>query len=141
MSGSVQARFPLFQVKVDRSNALVEVSLEGSVRPDEMHQFVAQAVGAIRELAQEGRPVKALADLRQFRATSPEATEILQHGQAAAMQAGMVRIAELLAGELATLQLNRVARASGMERILRRFQDEQEARRWLLDDDGRADAA
>ena len=78
---------PLFQVKVDRSNALVEVSLEGSVRPEEMHQFVAQAVGAIRELAQEGRPVKALADLRQFRATSPEATEILQHGQAAAMQA------------------------------------------------------
>jgi hypothetical protein len=131
----------LFQVKVDRSNALVEVSLEGSIRPDEMHQFVARAMGAIHELAQQGHPVKALADLRQFRATSPEATEILRQGQEAAMRAGMVRIAELLSGELVTLQLNRIARASGMERILRRFQDEQEARRWLLDDSDRADAA
>jgi len=110
------------------------------MRPDEMHQFVAQAVGGVRELAQQGRPVKALADLRQFRPTSPEATEILRQGQEAAMRAGMGRIAELISGELATLQLNRIARASGMERILRRFQDEQEARRWLLEGD-RADAA
>jgi hypothetical protein len=131
----------LFQVKVDRSNALVVVTLEGSMRPDEMHQFVAQAVGAIRELAQQGQRVRSLADLRQFRTASPEATEILRQGQATAMQAGMVRIAELVSGELATLQLNRIARASGMERILRRFQDEAEARRWLLESDDQADAA
>jgi hypothetical protein len=131
----------LFQVKVDRSNALVLVTLAGSLRTDEMHQFVDQAVGAVRELAQQGSRVRALADLRQFRTTSPEATEILRQGQMAAMQAGMVRIAELVSGELATLQLNRVARGSGMERILRRFQDEAEARRWLLEGDGQADAA
>ena len=131
----------MFQVKVDRSNALVLVTLAGSLRTDEMHQFVEQAVGAVRELAQQGSRVRALADLRQFRTTSPEATEILRQGQMAAMQAGMVRIAELVSGELATLQLNRVARGSGMERILRRFQDEAEARRWLLEGDGQADAA
>jgi hypothetical protein len=115
----------------------LEISLEGSIRPDEMHQFVAQAVSGVRELAQQGQGVRALADLRHFRATSPEATDILRQGQEGA---GLVRIAELISGELATLQLNRIARASGMERILRRFQDEQEARRWLLEGD-RADAA
>jgi len=119
----------------------LEISLEGSIRPDEMHQFVAQAVGAVRELAQQGQGVRALADLRQFRATSPEATDILRQGQETAMRAGLVRIAELISGELATLQLNRIARASGMERILRRFQDEQEARRWLLEGNGHVDAA
>ncbi len=109
------------------------VSLDGTIRPDEMHQFVEQAVAAVRELAQQGKAVGALADLRTFRATSPEATEILRQGQEAAMQAGMTRIAELVSSELATLQLNRVARASGMDRILRRFDNEEEARRWLIE--------
>lgn len=131
----------MFQVKVDRSNTLVEVSLEGSMRPDEMHQFVAQAVAAVRELAQQGRGVRSLADLRNFRATSPEATEILRQGQEEAMRAGLVRIAELRASELAALQLNRIARGSGMERILRRFEDEAEARRWLLERNDNANAA
>lgn len=131
----------MFQVKVDRSNTLVEVSLEGSMRPDEMHQFVAQAVAAVRELAQQGRGVRSLADLRNFRATSPEATEILRQGQEEAMRAGLVRIAELRASELAALQLNRIARGSGMERILRRFEDEAEARRWLLERNDSANAA
>ncbi|QRO02657.1 STAS/SEC14 domain-containing protein [Archangium violaceum] len=125
----------MFQVKVDKSRAIVEVTLEGSIRPDEMRQFVEQSVAAIRDLAAQGRVVKSLADLRHFRATSPEATEILRQGQQAAMQAGMKRIAELVGSELATLQLNRVARASGMDRILRRFDDEQAARQWLESED------
>ena len=96
------------------SHAIVEVTLEGSVRADEMQQFVEQAVSTIRGLVEQGRNVTALADLRHFRTTSPEATEILRQGQQAAMQAGMKRIAELVGGQLATLQLNRIARASGM---------------------------
>ncbi len=117
------------------------VTLEGTVREDEMRQFVEQAVAAVRDLAREGKGVRALSDLRQFRTTSPEATEILRQGQATAMQAGMRRIAELVSSELAILQLNRIARASGMERILRRFNDEAEARRWLLEDGDQSDAA
>jgi hypothetical protein len=119
----------------------VVVSLEGTVRPDEMLQFVEQAVSAIRELAQQGQSVRALADLRQFRTTSPEATDILRQGQESAMKAGMTRIAELVSSEVATLQLNRVARASGMDRILRRFDDEAAARRWLLEADDQIDVA
>ena len=113
----------------------MEVTLEGSIRPDEMRQFVEQSVEAIRDLAAQGRVVKSLADLRQFRAASLEATEILRQGQQAAMQAGMKRIAELVGSELASLQLNRVARASGMDRILRRFDNEQAARQWLESED------
>ncbi len=140
-SGSVQARFLLFQVKVDQSNTLVEVTLEGTVRADEMQQFVEQAVSAVKSLAQDGRIVRALADLRQLRTTSPEAEEILRQGQEAAMKAGMRRIAEVVGSELTALQLNRIARGSGMDRILRRFQGEDEARAWLLSSDDALDAA
>jgi hypothetical protein len=119
----------------------VEVSLEGTLRAEEMQQFVEQAVSAVTSLAEGGRIVKALADLRQLRTTSPEAAEILRQGQAAAMKAGMRRIAEVVGSEITALQLNRIARGSGMDRILRRFQDEQEARAWLLASDDALDAA
>jgi hypothetical protein len=119
----------------------VVVTLEGTVREDEMHQFVEQSVAAIRDLAQEGKGVRSLADLRHFRTTSPEATDILRQGQEAAMKAGLTRIAELVSSEVAMLQLNRIARASGMDRILRRFNDEAEARRWLLEGGDQADVA
>jgi repressor of nif and glnA expression len=119
----------------------MEVSLEGSIRADEMQQFVEQSVSAVRSLAEQGRGVRVLADLRQLRTTSPEAAEILRQGQAAAIQAGMKRIAEIVGSELTALQLNRIARSSGMDRILRRFQSEEEARTWLFEANDELDAA
>ncbi|MCY1078611.1 STAS/SEC14 domain-containing protein [Archangium lansingense] len=139
--GSVQARFLLFQVKVAQSKTHVEVTLEGTIRTDEMQQFVEQSVQAVKSLAAQGRGVKVLADLRQLRTTSPEAAELLRQGQAAAIQAGMRRIAELVGSELTALQLNRIARGSGMDRILRRFNTEEEARAWLFEADDTLDAA
>ncbi|AKJ03405.1 SpoIIAA-like protein [Archangium gephyra] len=131
----------MFQVKVDQSNTLVEVTLEGTIRADEMQQFVEQAVSAVTSLAEGGQIVRALADLRQLRTTSPEAAEVLRQGQEAAMKAGMRRIAEIVGSELTALQLNRIARGSGMDRILRRFHGEEEARAWLLASDDALDAA
>ncbi|KFA88752.1 hypothetical protein Q664_39855 [Archangium violaceum Cb vi76] len=131
----------MFQVKIDQSNALVEITLEGSIRAEEMQQFVEQAVSAVKSLAGDGRSVKALGDLRQLRTTSPEAAEVLCQGQADAMKAGMRRIAEVVGSEITALQLNRIARGSGMDRILRRFHDEAEARAWLLASDDALDAA
>jgi hypothetical protein len=119
----------------------VEVSLGGSIRADEMEQFVEQAVSAVKSLAEHGGIVRALADLRQLRTTSPEAAEILRQGQEAAMKAGMGRIAEIVGSELTALQLNRIARGSGMDRILRRFHREEEARAWLFEPGDALDAA
>ncbi|WP_233166553.1 STAS/SEC14 domain-containing protein [Archangium sp. Cb G35] len=119
----------------------MEITLEGSIRAEEMQQFVEQAVSAVKSLAGDGRTVKALGDLRQLRTTSPEAAEVLRQGQADAMKAGMRRIAEVVGSEITALQLNRIARGSGMDRILRRFHDEAEARSWLLAPDDALDAA
>ena len=110
----------------------MEFSLEGTVREEEMRQFIEQGLRAVRELIPAGTSIRVLADMSRLRAASPEAAELLRQGQQAAMQAGMARIAEVVSSEIALLQLNRVSRSSGMDRILRRFHDLDEARRWVL---------
>lgn len=106
-----------------------------------MRQFVEHCLRLVRESLTPARGFRVLADMTRLRAASPEAAEVLRQGQQAAMQAGMSRIAEIVGSELTQLQLHRVARSSGMERILRHFQDAEEARRWLLTEDGALDVA
>jgi hypothetical protein len=123
----------LFRIHVDSTHALMELTLEGAVREDEMRRFVDQALHDARELIAQKRSIRVLSDLRLLRATSPEAADVLRQGQEAGMRAGMSRVAELVGSEVTMLQLNRIARQSGMDRMLRRFTDEAEARRWLLE--------
>jgi len=49
-----------------------------------------------------------------------------------------MRMAELVASPLVLLQLNRLERHSGAEKIVRRFGDDRAARQWLLQDEGMA---
>ena len=107
--------------------------MEGFLREEEMRQFVEQALTAVRSLGAQGREVRVLADMSRLRTASPEAAALLQWGQAEALRLGLKRIAEIVGSELTTLQLNRIARGSGMDRILRRFQNTAEARRWLIE--------
>ena len=124
----------MYRIHVDESLALVELRLEGVIREEEMRRFIDESLVATRALTAQGRSIRVLSDMRYLKAASPEATEILRLGQEAAMGAGMRRLAQVVDSELTALQLNRVARASGMDRIMRRFADERDARRWLLSD-------
>ncbi|MBM7116753.1 STAS/SEC14 domain-containing protein [Archangium primigenium] len=123
----------MFKIQVDQERALMELTLEGSIREDEMRRFIEQALEDASELIAQGRSIRVLSDFRKLRATSPEAAEVLRQGQEAAMRAGMQRIAEIVSSEMTVLQLNRIARQSGMDRMLRRFHDHEEAWRWLME--------
>jgi hypothetical protein len=131
----------LFRIRVDEAQALVELQLEGVIREDEMRQFIAETLAATRTLTAQGRSIRVLSDMRLLKAASPEAAELLRQGQQTAIEAGMRRLAQLVDSEFTALQLNRIARASGQYRMMRRFQDEQEARRWLLSDEEQHDTA
>ncbi|WNG17078.1 STAS/SEC14 domain-containing protein [Cystobacter fuscus] len=131
----------MFRIRVDEAQALVELQLEGIIREDEMRQFIAESLAATQTLTAQGRYIRVLSDMRLLKAASPEAAEILRQGQQTAIEAGMRRLAQLVDSELTALQLNRIARASGMYRMMRRFQDEQEARRWLMSDEEQHDTA
>jgi stage II sporulation SpoAA-like protein len=124
----------LFRIRIDEAQALVELHLEGIIREDEMRQFIAESLVATRKLTAQGRYIRVLSDMRLLKAASPEAAEILREGQQTAIESGMRKLAQLVDSELTALQLNRIARASGMDRMMRRFHDEQEARRWLMSD-------
>jgi hypothetical protein len=124
----------VYQIQVDKVNGIVEIILDGYIRVEEMQRFAEE----MKQLAPTlvGRDIKVKADVRTFKPASPEAAEILRKVQETGLKTGVKRVAELVESQIVALQLNRVARESGTDKILRRFWDDAAARQWLLYGDG-----
>lgn len=123
----------MYRVEVDRQHTLIELILDGLIRPDEMTGCVEELRAATLSLA--GGDIYVKADMRTFRPSAPEVAEMLRDVQQFGLHNGVKRVAELVASPLSALQLNRVARESGTDKILRRFADDLSARRWLIHGD------
>ena len=123
----------MFQIEVDRQHAIVDFILDGYIRVEEMQRFVADLKAATDSLS--GRGIKIKADLRTFRPASPEAADMIRRVQEYGLRNGVMRVAELVESQIVALQLNRIARESGTEKILRRFWQESSARQWLIHGD------
>jgi len=123
----------MFEIKVDRTNSIVEFVLEGFVRMDEMQYFVRKLQDATIDL--RGREIKIKADLRALRPASPEVADMIRAVQEFGIRSGVKRVAEIVESDVIALQLNRVARESGTDKILRRFWEEDSASDWLMNGD------
>lgn len=123
----------MYRVDVDRQQAVIELVLDGLIRPDEMVRFVEELKSATQSLS--GRDIKIKADMRTFRPSAPQVAEMLRDVQEFGLRNGVKRVAELVESHLSALQLNRVARESGTDKILRRFADDSTAQRWLIHGD------
>jgi len=123
----------VYRIDIDQQHAIIELILDGLIRQDEMVKFAAEAKAATAGLA--GRDIKVKADMRTFRPSSQEVAEMLRGVQEFGLQNGVKRVAELVESQLVVLQLNRVARESGADKIIRRFTDDASARRWLIHGD------
>jgi hypothetical protein len=123
----------VYRLDVDKQHLIIEFVLDGLIRQDEMTRFVDELKAATASLA--GREIKVKADLRTFRPSSPEVAEMIRQVQAFGLQSGVKRVAELAESQIVALQLNRVARESGTDKILRRFADDASARQWLIHGD------
>ncbi len=119
----------MYQIQVDKVHTVIELVLDGYIPVEEM-QRLAEEMGQI-VMSFKGRDIKLKVDARTFKPASPEAVEILRKVQEQGLQAGVKRVAELVESQIVALQLNRVARESGADRILRRFWDDGAARQWL----------
>ncbi len=126
----------MYRIHVDRQHAIIELTLDGLIRQNEMTKLVEELKAATRGLA--GREIKIGADMRSFLPASPEVAEQLRSVQQFGLQHGVTRVAEVVESQLAALQLNRVARESGTDKILRRFADQVSSRQWLLLDEPEA---
>jgi hypothetical protein len=120
----------VYQIQVDKTNAIVELVLDGYISTEEMQRFVKELRAAT--LSVSGREIKIKADMRTFKPASPEAADLLRDVQQFGIRNGVKRVAELVESQIVALQLNRVARESGTDKILRRFWEESAARQWLL---------
>jgi hypothetical protein len=123
----------VYQIQIDKTNAIVDFILDGYIRVDEMQRFVAELKAATMSLT--GREIKIKADVRTFKPASPEAAEMIRQVQEFGIRSGVKRVAEMVESQIVALQLNRVARESGTDKILRRFWEDTEARRWLIHGD------
>lgn len=123
----------MYEVKVDRAFGIVEFVLEGLVNMDEMNHFVAELQEATRSL--QGRQIKIKADVRALKPAAPQVAEMIKGVQEFGLKSGVKRVAEIVESDTLALQLNRVARESGTDKILRRFWDDESAREWLIHGD------
>lgn len=121
----------MFSIKVDRLRAVISYELEGRLEDEELRRFdheLAEVLGSL-----QGREIRMKADLRGLKPVSPEAAERLRRLQAYALDCGAMKLAEIVDNHepLLSLQLGRIARESGCERITRRFPTDGAARDWL----------
>ena len=123
----------MYEVRVDDDNAIVGFVLDGVVRVEEIKRFVIELQAATMKLA--GRDIKVKADVRGLKPASQEVTEMIRSVQEFGLKAGVKRVAEIVDSELTALQLNRVARESGTDKVLRRFWDDESAVHWLIHGD------
>jgi hypothetical protein len=123
----------MFEIKVDQPYAIVEFVLAGLVDVGEMERFVRDLEKATLSL--KGRAIKIKADVRALQPASPTVAEMIKEVQAFGIKSGVKRVAEIVESDVLALQLNRVARESGTDKILRRFWDDESAREWLIHGD------
>lgn len=123
----------MYEIKTDPADYIIEFFLAGLVRHTEIDQFVTELEQATKHFA--GCDIKIKADLRAFSPASPDVAEKIKAVQQFGLQNGVKRVAEIVESDVVALQLNRVARESGTDKILRRFWEDDSARDWLIHGD------
>jgi hypothetical protein len=128
----------VYQIQTNKPDSVIEFVIDGYIREEEMLRFVKELKVVMQRFA--GREFKVQADLRTYKPASPAVTEIVREIQEYGIRNGMKRVAELVESQIVALQMNRVARESGMNKILRRFWDVAEAKEWLLHGEAEEDS-
>ena len=125
----------VFEIKVDQTHAIIDFVLAGIVQLPEMKAFARELREATLTLA--GREIKIKADVRALKPASSEVADMIREVQEFGLRTGVKRVAEIVESDIVALQLNRVARESGTDKILRRFWEDESAREWLIVGDSR----
>lgn len=126
----------MYEIKTDSAHHIIEFFLTGLVREVEIDSFVQELQQATQAFA--GQEIKIKADLRAFSPASQAVADKIKAVQEFGLRNGVKRVAEIVESDIVALQLNRVARESGTDKILRRFWEDESARDWLVHGDQRA---
>jgi uncharacterized protein YihD (DUF1040 family) len=123
----------VFTINIDQNNAIVEFVLEGFVKQDEIDRFAKELLDATHALV--GHEIKISADVRSFKPAKQEVADGIRKVQEEGLKMGVIRVAEIVESDIVAMQLNRLAKESGTDKILRRFWEDDAARDWLINGD------
>lgn len=118
-------------LQAEAKNLLFVLTVDGVVTVDELDALIRDTAEKVKLFG--GKPFGILVDLRTMLPSSAAATEKIKAHQTQLMKLGLRKSAEIVSGAATALQLNRVARESGMASMLQRFTDFESARKWLAE--------
>jgi hypothetical protein len=116
-------------IQADLADCILRVVVDGVASVADLDAFNEETRKTVKVFG--GRPFGILVDLRKMRPGSPESAEKVKENQAILMKAGLRKSAEVVESASAMLQLNRVARESGLLSKVQRFTDIESALAWL----------
>ncbi len=120
-------------IDVDLVDAIARITVDGVATVADMDAFNDDAKRKIKLFG--GKPFGVLVDLRRMKPGSPESAEKVKEHQAILMKAGVKKSAEVVESAASALQLNRIARESGLLSKVQRFTDVEAALAWLREHD------
>jgi hypothetical protein len=116
----------MYRIRTDVPSRLIEVDVAGELGESDLLAFCADLRVAAAGMS---GPVQVLADLRAFRTRPACFAELVGRLQEAGRDAGVYRVAEVVADPGLALALD--AREGGTAASLRRFACPEAARAWL----------
>jgi hypothetical protein len=119
-------------IEAEPTEHILRIVVDGIATAAELEVFNEETRRQVKRF--RSAPFCVLVDLRKMRPGSPESAEKVMEHQAILMKAGVRKSAEIVESPAAMLQLNRVARESGLFTKLRRFTDVESALVWLRDE-------
>ena len=121
----------IIKFEAEPKNLLFTLTVDGVVTVEELDQLIHDT--GVKAKLFGGQSFGILVDLRTMRPSSAAATEKIKAHQTQLMKLGLRKSAEVVSSAATALQLNRVARESGMAPMLQRFTDFDAARKWLAE--------
>jgi hypothetical protein len=116
-------------IEADAVDRILRVVVDGVASVADLDAFNEETRKKVKVFG--GKPFGILVDLRKMRPGSPESAEKVKENQEILMKAGVQKSAEVVESAAAMLQLNRVARESGLLSRVQRFTDVDAALAWL----------
>jgi hypothetical protein len=115
--------------EADTKEMILYLTIDGMASVEEREAFNDEVRKKLQLFG--GKPFGVLADLRKMRPGSPESSEKVRENQALLIKAGVQKSAEVVESPAAMLQLNRIARESGLLSKVQRFTEIEHALAWL----------
>ena len=121
----------ILKVFIEKDKNRLVLRASGFVTPKQSESIAVQFTNALDEITKTNKQFTILIDLRGFKASSPEVQTNILKVQDAFIHSHAEKIASVVDSAITTMQLERIGKINNIERYLMRFNDLNDAAKWL----------